>query len=701
MATINLGMVTAYAYAVAGGYTGTEAQFETLLGDIATTLNEFENFSVTVTTLPAGSSATASYNNGVLSLGIPKGDKGDKGDTGDTGATGATGATPDFSIGTVATGAVGSDAAATITGTAENPVLNLTLPRGATGDVTNLASTFSSATAYSAGDYVIYNDLLYVFTADHAAGAWSGSDAEQVTVGEELSSLKDDIYPLANRTYHPIIGGRIYNGISAGSVVDITPQASASYAYLVAKVEKNDIFIITGTGNTAYRPVCFTDTDYKVVSNSGTSYTNEQVTAPSNGYLVCTFDIEDDYSVARIGEHEEFAEDIETRVAYVESLLNKKYTSAQYTDDSTITTGYGTGTSGAGTQIDSTPVSNAGWSHIVIPCSKDDIFRITGTGGSSSRAWAFADSDYKLVENSTSYLTLTNDIVVSPTDGYLIANADSSDPHYITYIRSGLPDVVYVKPNATATETVFNTIVDAVDYANKQQNTTIYVESGTYDIIDELGGNTYTENLSGTSSYAGGIKLGNGTKIIGLGNGVKLTANYTAATNQVMTDRFSIFNIVGSFRLENLEFEVTNVRYCVHEDMVALTASERPDYYTGEYINCTMTHNGSSSSTYNVPACIGGGTMNNSFHRIEGCVLTSPSGVNPCGYHNNATTNNGVARVIMKDSYITNNGSIALTVYNSNTQVINAEINNNKLGASIVNNSSGLYNVKEWNNVTS
>ena len=43
---------------------------------------EIRNMSATATTLPAGSSATASYSNGVLSLGIPKGD---------TGATGATG----------------------------------------------------------------------------------------------------------------------------------------------------------------------------------------------------------------------------------------------------------------------------------------------------------------------------------------------------------------------------------------------------------------------------------------------------------------------------------------------------------------------------------------------------------------------------------------------------------------------------------
>ena len=88
MVTKDLGMVTAYAYAVAGGYTGTEAQFEQLMADLAIVVDDFDNFSVTVTTLPAGSSATASYSDGVLSLGIPKGDKGDKGDTGEKGDKG-------------------------------------------------------------------------------------------------------------------------------------------------------------------------------------------------------------------------------------------------------------------------------------------------------------------------------------------------------------------------------------------------------------------------------------------------------------------------------------------------------------------------------------------------------------------------------------------------------------------------------------
>lgn len=56
-----------------------------------------------------------------------------KGDTGAAGANGTNGTTPTFSIGTVTTGAAGSNAAVTISGTAPNYTLNFTIPRGATG----------------------------------------------------------------------------------------------------------------------------------------------------------------------------------------------------------------------------------------------------------------------------------------------------------------------------------------------------------------------------------------------------------------------------------------------------------------------------------------------------------------------------------------------------------------------------------------
>jgi len=97
----------------------------------------------TVTTVAPGGAATSTITgtspNQTLNLGIPsglQGTQGVKGDTGNTGSTGSTGATgpPNvLAIGTVTTGAPGSAAASTITGTSPAQTLNLTIPRGDVG----------------------------------------------------------------------------------------------------------------------------------------------------------------------------------------------------------------------------------------------------------------------------------------------------------------------------------------------------------------------------------------------------------------------------------------------------------------------------------------------------------------------------------------------------------------------------------------
>lgn len=65
--------------------------------------------------------------NVILNFTIPRGA------TGPTGPQGLQGETPILEIGTVTTGEPGTQAAASITGTAPNYILNLTIPQGPTG----------------------------------------------------------------------------------------------------------------------------------------------------------------------------------------------------------------------------------------------------------------------------------------------------------------------------------------------------------------------------------------------------------------------------------------------------------------------------------------------------------------------------------------------------------------------------------------
>ena len=97
-----------------------------------TAAGKIDNMTVQVSGLEAGATPTANlelvdghYN---LSFAIPKGDKGN---------TGATGATPKITI-KVVTGEAGTQASVAQSGTAENPVITLTIPRGDTGSIDNL-----------------------------------------------------------------------------------------------------------------------------------------------------------------------------------------------------------------------------------------------------------------------------------------------------------------------------------------------------------------------------------------------------------------------------------------------------------------------------------------------------------------------------------------------------------------------------------
>ena len=56
----------------------------------------------------------------------------------------------------------------------------------------DIAETFDATAAYETGDIVIYQNGLYKFKADHAAGAWIGTDADAVTVADLINAAEPD-----------------------------------------------------------------------------------------------------------------------------------------------------------------------------------------------------------------------------------------------------------------------------------------------------------------------------------------------------------------------------------------------------------------------------------------------------------------------------------------------------------------------------
>ena len=309
MATItkNLGPATAYGYAKSKGYQGTEEEFAQLLGNIAEDLSNIENLSVDVSTLPAGSSATASYSNGVLSLGIPKGDKGD------------TGATPNLSIGTVSTLPAGDDATATITGTAEAPVLNLGIPEGQAGDANNLAADYSSSKTYVVGEYCIYNGSLYrCTTAITTAESWTAAHWTSAVLGDDVSDLKSAIEKsMCDTLVFTSFGGgymrengNIYSPTTANKIKKYNLREGVEKVYITGtstlSVDTNHFCVLWFVKNGAM----ITGGNVPVTSNPQT-WTNYEVSVPTGAEEVWL------YSEMTITTEAEYQYDIGERIRAV------------------------------------------------------------------------------------------------------------------------------------------------------------------------------------------------------------------------------------------------------------------------------------------------------------------------------------------------------------------------------------------------
>lgn len=105
-----------------------------------------------------------------------------------------------------------------------------------------VAPTFSASTAYTAGSYVWHGGSLYRFTADHPAGTWTGTDAVQVSLaddlGQQVSDLRSasDALPYQNQYNYGDVTPNSYIGqngtITANanfSITDYLPVSNGSY----------------------------------------------------------------------------------------------------------------------------------------------------------------------------------------------------------------------------------------------------------------------------------------------------------------------------------------------------------------------------------------------------------------------------------------------------------------------------------------
>ena len=141
-----------------------------------------------------------------------------------------------------------------------------------------IADTFSTG-AYPKNSVVWYNGILYMFTANHT-GAWTGTDVEEVPVGEYLYNLKinkidgtpgKNLFD-ASGSHNPIATG-YYKAYDSGNNI-----TNIEYEYFVISCEPDTAYVV----NTYNIHVCFYSDEF------GETYISGFLSSPENGFTFTT-----------------------------------------------------------------------------------------------------------------------------------------------------------------------------------------------------------------------------------------------------------------------------------------------------------------------------------------------------------------------------------------------------------------------------
>lgn len=232
---------------------------------------KIDDMTITATGLAAGAAPTAEltevdghYN---IVLGLPKGDKGDPG------------ATPQITV-QVKTGEPGTAASVKQTGTAEAPVIELTIPRGDTGNIGSL--TINGKTPDSAGKVELTAADVGALSGTDATLTQAGEAADAQKVGEALNAKVDQSDAL---TLEEILASTdLTNKVAGAAAVKIIKNDITSLKQGGFYAEKNKgntmpadyggFIRITGS---SWPGSFVSDTYYLGVASDGTAYSGTQI----------------------------------------------------------------------------------------------------------------------------------------------------------------------------------------------------------------------------------------------------------------------------------------------------------------------------------------------------------------------------------------------------------------------------------------
>lgn len=505
----------------------------------------------------------------------------------------------------------------------------------------------------------------------------SGKAADARTVGDIVGSESVGIF--ANG----------YFLTSIGSVVNIdSPSSGAGWSYCIIPCKTEDHIIVSAGAGSNPCQYAWLDSAYKCIGRSNQVPTdlteNNIVVAPLNASYILVnsstrfLDASKRklYNLCMHGSDIfETKQGIENEIIFsdnenLRTIYRRKGSSVLLSNGVTVSTDL-TGVisiSGTAAANDTYSIIEKYNPTVIVPNAKYEIEVIGLTGRTST---ALQLSVRQTGESSASILlTAWRDgkyVITTPATieyfrmFFTLLNGGNGNVTVTVNVRSVGADGIY------RTSIFGNSLIRAVKEAKKKYGSTVIIDSGTIDIVEDFincYGESFFTSYSRNAENGWGIVLTNGITLRGLSDSCLVCnpGQYQTSTNNIAT-YFSPLMLAGDCTLENLKIISENTKYCVHDDWMDKTVKARHVYK-----NCVMIKNDSLNR------CLGGGLTNSCEIIIEDCYFKDNTQY-PVSYHN-CINANALSRIVIDGCYF-DNGGIRLANYGESTEVTMAYIHGN------------------------
>ena len=267
-----------------------------------------------------------------------------------------------------------------------------------------------------------------------------------------------------------------------------------------------------------------------------------------------------------------------------------------------------------------------------------------------NKKYISGDYNSKLINIPQSAVYMRTSAPINMIDKLMVYFGNTENKKYEpfnNYLYKSNNKIIYVGADRD-----IKTLKAGIEEASKYFNATVYIDDGTYDLIEEFG----SDYLESTTSEIG-LVLKNKMHLI-FDTNAYVKFNYSGSNNQILRN-FSPFNAgIYGFTIENLNIECSNCRYCVHDERGGST-----DSYINKYINCKMSLDNTNNSVWKNPQNIGAGLGLNGYIIVDGCHFN-----NWCTWHNNNNVGylNSCSKVIIKNNYFDTGFIYATDDYKTN-----------------------------------